>query len=153
KQPEALAWPDAACARDHRTRCAHVLCRANHGIAASRGDDAGELADVGQVGDSALLHAAVPSIFACFTSRSPARCSPLALRCARTALSSTLMIGPIEASARMPKPSIACVALPRPRPIASTSGTVIGPVVTPALSQATLTKASEDTAVSRIASR
>jgi hypothetical protein len=44
----------------------------------------------------------------------------------------------------MPKPSTAWVALPKPSPMASTRGTVTGPVVTPALSQATLTKASLD---------
>ena len=37
--------------------------------------------------------------------------------------------------------------------MASTSGTVIGPVVTPALSQATFTKVSEDRAVSTMATR
>ncbi|MOA46797.1 hypothetical protein D3C78_1693540 [compost metagenome] len=65
----------------------------------------------------------------------------------------TLMMGPTEAMLRMPKPSTALVALPSPRPMASTSGTVIGPVVTPALSQATLTNSSLENTVSTAANR
>ena len=53
----------------------------------------------------------------------------------------------------MPKPSTTWVALPKPSPMANTSGTVIGPVVTPALSQATLTNSSLDTTVNTSASR
>ena len=64
-----------------------------------------------------------------------------------------MIIGPIDAMARIPNPSTAWVALPKPSPMANTSGTVIGPVVTPALSQATLTNSSLDTTVSASASR
>ena len=53
----------------------------------------------------------------------------------------------------MPKPSVADTAFPRPRPIARTSGTVTGPVVTPALSQATLTNSSVEKYVKTIARR
>ena len=49
----------------------------------------------------------------------------------------TLIIGPIDAMHKIPNPSAASVALPNPSPMASTSGTVIGPVVTPALCHAT----------------
>ena len=64
-----------------------------------------------------------------------------------TPKASTEQIGAIEAAAKMPKPSKAPTALPKPKPMASTNGTVTGPVVTPALSQPTFTKASEDKAV------
>ena len=57
-------------------------------------------------------------------------------------IDSTATIGQILASDRMPKPSTADTALPTPRPMARTRGTVTGPVVTPALSQATLTNSS-----------
>ena len=57
-------------------------------------------------------------------------------------IESTATIGQMLASERIPNPSIADTALPSPRPIASTNGTVTGPVVTPALSQATLTNSS-----------
>ena len=61
----------------------------------------------------------------------------------------TVMIGPTEASARIPKPSVTPGTLaPIPRPIASTSGTVIGPVVTPALSHPKLTNSSDENQVS-----
>ncbi|MNR01221.1 hypothetical protein D3C85_1170190 [compost metagenome] len=63
------------------------------------------------------------------------------------------MTGPTDAMQRIPKPSTALVALPSPRPMASTSGTVIGPVVTPALSQATLTNSSVEKNVSTTANR
>ena len=43
---------------------------------------------------------------------------------------------------KIPKPSVAETALPKPKPIAKTNGTVTGPVVTPALSHATLTNSS-----------
>ena len=39
---------------------------------------------------------------------------------------STVMIGPTEASESTPKPSIAPVFAPIPKPIAKTKGTVIG---------------------------
>ncbi|MNP57685.1 hypothetical protein D3C76_1525320 [compost metagenome] len=63
------------------------------------------------------------------------------------------MMGPTDAMQRMPKPSTAWVALPSPNPMARTSGTVIGPVVTPALSQATLTNSSVEKNVSTTANR
>lgn len=44
----------------------------------------------------------------------------------------------IEAVASMPNPSVADAALEKPAPMDRTNGTVTGPVVTPALSQATL---------------
>ena len=55
---------------------------------------------------------------------------------------STATIGQMLASESIPNPSMADTALPSPSPIASTNGTVTGPVVTPALSQATLTNSS-----------
>jgi hypothetical protein len=39
-------------------------------------------------------------------------------------------MGQILAKERIPKPSIAETALPKPKPIARTKGTVTGPVVT-----------------------
>jgi len=54
----------------------------------------------------------------------------------------TVIIGPTEANERTPKPSMAPVFAPIPNPIARTSGTVMGPVVTPALSHPKLTKSS-----------
>ena len=62
-------------------------------------------------------------------------------------------MGQIEASDKIPKPSTAQTALLKPRPIASTSGTVTGPVVTPALSHATLTNSSVENAVKTLASQ
>ena len=59
-------------------------------------------------------------------------------------LASICPIGQILASDSIPKPSIAETALPNPNPMARTSGTVTGPVVTPALSQATFTNSSVD---------
>ena len=58
----------------------------------------------------------------------------------KSPISNTARIGQILAIDKIPKPSVADTAFPKPRPIAKTSGTVTGPVVTPALSQATLTK-------------
>ena len=60
---------------------------------------------------------------------------------------STEMIGPKEAQDRMPKPSATWFASAMAPPSASTMGTVTGPVVTPALSQATQVMASSDTTV------
>ena len=42
----------------------------------------------------------------------------------------TVIMGPIEAKAKTPNPSIAPVFEPMPNPIARTKGTVMGPVVT-----------------------
>ena len=53
-------------------------------------------------------------------------------------------------SESIPNPSIADTALPSPSPIASTNGTVTGPVVTPALSQATLTNSSVEKIVKQV---
>ena len=64
-----------------------------------------------------------------------------------TPKASTEQIGAIEAAAKIPKPSSAPTALPKPKPMAKTKGTVTGPVVTPALSQPTLTKASDENKV------
>ena len=50
----------------------------------------------------------------------------------------TARIGHTDDSVRIPNPDLAPIALPRPEPSESTSGTVIGPVVTPAESQAML---------------
>jgi hypothetical protein len=55
----------------------------------------------------------------------------------------TVMIGATEAHVRIPKPSCAFFAFENPMPIESTNGTVTGPVVTPAESQAMLVKFSE----------
>ena len=63
-------------------------------------------------------------------------------------IDSTATIGQILASDRMPNPSTADTALPTPRPMARTRGTVTGPVVTPALSHATLTNSSVENIVS-----
>ena len=57
-------------------------------------------------------------------------------------LKSTAMIGAAEAAVKIPKPSSARVAFLKPIPRESTKGTVTGPVVTPALSQAMLVKSS-----------
>lgn len=51
-------------------------------------------------------------------------------------------MGQTDAHARMPNPSEASTALLQPTPVARTNGTVTGPVVTPALSQAMLMKSS-----------
>ena len=53
----------------------------------------------------------------------------------------------------MPKPSVAETALPKPSPIANTKGTVTGPVVTPALSQATLANSSVEKCVKTTANK
>ena len=47
------------------------------------------------------------------------------------------MIGATLAMVSMPKPSVELTAWLKPMPMASTKGTVTGPVVTPAESQAT----------------
>ncbi len=58
------------------------------------------------------------------------------------------MIGPTDAKERTPKPSMTPgTFIPMPKPIARTSGTVMGPVVTPALSQPKFTKSSLETKV------
>ena len=51
-------------------------------------------------------------------------------------------MGQTEAMANIPNPSTTPIWLPIPNPIASTKGTVTGPVVTPALSQAMFTNSS-----------
>ena len=53
----------------------------------------------------------------------------------------TARIGHTDDSVRIPNPDLAPIAEPRPEPSESTSGTVIGPVVTPAESQAMLSAA------------
>ena len=63
---------------------------------------------------------------------------------------STAIIGQILAKDKIPNPSIADTASPKPRPIAKTSGTVTGPVVTPALSHAILTNSSDEKIVNII---
>ena len=55
--------------------------------------------------------------------------------------------GQMDAAANIPKPSVEPSALPKPSPIASTKGTVTGPVVTPAESQPTFTNSSVDSKV------
>jgi imidazolonepropionase-like amidohydrolase len=57
-----------------------------------------------------------------------------------------------EAIEMMPKPSTTPTEFPTPNPMAITSGTVIGPVVTPALSQPILTNFSEDSRVRTMSS-
>jgi hypothetical protein len=49
---------------------------------------------------------------------------------------STVIMGDTDAQASMPKPSSAPTAVEKPMPVESTNGTVTGPVVTPAESQA-----------------
>jgi len=56
--------------------------------------------------------------------------------------SSTLRMGQMLESVRSPKPSRLRAAMLRPEPRLSTSGTVTGPVVTPALSQPMLVNSS-----------
>ena len=56
-----------------------------------------------------------------------------------------------EAHVRMPKPSEAAAAFEKPMPMESTKGTVTGPVVTPAESQAMLVKSSLANTVRRTA--
>ena len=63
---------------------------------------------------------------------------------------STAMIGHILAKDKIPNPSTADTALPKPSPIAKTKGTVTGPVVTPALSQPTFTNSSDEKNVRRV---
>ena len=67
-------------------------------------------------------------------------------------INKTAKIGQILAIDKIPKPSVAETALPKPRPIAKTKGTVTGPVVTPALSQATFTNSSVEKCVRTTAS-
>ena len=62
-------------------------------------------------------------------------------------------MGHILARESMPNPSIADTALPNPRPMARTNGTVTGPVVTPALSHATVTNSSVEKTVRTIPNR
>lgn len=74
-------------------------------------------------------------------------------RVARVSSTCTAMMGETDAHARMPKQSIVTAncsmsASPSPSPIEMTSGTVIGPVVTPAESHATQTYFSEAKCVS-----
>mmetsp|Transcript_45801 Transcript_45801/g.71770 ORF Transcript_45801/g.71770 Transcript_45801/m.71770 type:complete len:99 (+) Transcript_45801:339-635(+) len=57
-------------------------------------------------------------------------------------IANTETIGHTEANDKIPKPSVASRALPNPNPNDITRGTVTGPVVTPAESQATFTKTS-----------
>jgi hypothetical protein len=64
-------------------------------------------------------------------------------------IESTATMGQILARDRIPNPSIAETALPKPKPIARTRGTVTGPVVTPALSHATFTNSSVEKTVSK----
>ena len=61
------------------------------------------------------------------------------------------MIGATDANASTPNPSVTPgIFAPTPNPIASTKGTVIGPVVTPALSHPKFTNCSDDIKVSGI---
>ena len=59
------------------------------------------------------------------------------------------MIGATDAHVRIPKPSCAFLAFEKPMPSDRTKGTVTGPVVTPALSQAMLVKFSEEKTVNK----
>jgi hypothetical protein len=62
---------------------------------------------------------------------------------------STTMIGATDAHVRIPNPSCAFLAFEKPMPRDRTNGTVTGPVVTPALSQAMFVKFSEEKKVKR----
>ncbi len=75
---------------------------------------------------------------------------PVALQSAWIPNMHTEMIGNADASARMPKPSVPLSA-PSDTPIARMSGTVTGPVVTPAQSQATHTIDSDASSVTAMA--
>lgn len=61
------------------------------------------------------------------------------------------MIGATDAHVRIPNPSSAFFAFEKPMPTDRTKGTVTGPVVTPALSQAMFVKFSEENMVKNVA--
>ena len=83
-------------------------------------------------------------MFGLFETDSSSFCKYLFFICIIIPIESTAIIGHILANDNIPKPSIAETALPNPKPIARTSGTVTGPVVTPALSQPTFTNSSDE---------
>src|SRR3972149_1083246 len=124
---------------------AGLLGRGHDSIRHAPLNDAGDQGDIGEDDDFIFIH-----------TRSRVVCSPSRISTSvswrfrifhwtQSPVPRTERIGQMEAMARMPKPSSAPTAPPKPRPMVSTRGTVTGPVVTPALSQATSTYSSQET--------